>query len=258
MKTEVKKDEFWLKFEKPDSSLLPLNILELGEFAIISTDDFVAVEMGAVIDRQNNSVSIKCKKSLTKALTKFGTLFHLDRYETNSSFPMLLNGVINFLDNNTEAKKLRNIIIGKKQPTTTTIQLSVIEKIKPMISHLSKNQIRAVIKSLMVDDYLLIQGFPGSGKTSTIVGIVKCLVDLGKSVLLTAYTNTAVDNMLLKLKEVLPEEKLLRIGGNQATFRMDEIKPLLLDEKISIIENKKELLNEARSMLMKVVCFVVF
>uniref|UniRef100_A0AC34RDG0 DNA replication ATP-dependent helicase/nuclease n=1 Tax=Panagrolaimus sp. JU765 TaxID=591449 RepID=A0AC34RDG0_9BILA len=253
VKMESKKlDEYWLTFEKPESLPLPLNILELGEFATISTENFVAIEMGPVVDRQDNSISIRCRKALAKAYTKPGLIFHLDRYETNSSFPMLLNGVINFLDNNTEAKKLREVIVDKKMPTTTSLHSSDIATIKPLLKNLSRNQIRAVIKSLMINDYILIQGFPGSGKTSTIVGIVNCLVALGKNVLLTAYTNTAVDNMLLKLKEVLPEEKLLRIGGNQATFRIDEMKPLLLDQKLSKIENKKELLNEARSMLMKV------
>lgn len=41
-----------------------------------------------------------------------------------------------------------------------------------------------------------------SGKTSTIVALVKILHLLGQSVLLTSYTHSAVDNILLKLKEV--------------------------------------------------------
>jgi hypothetical protein len=42
--------------------------------------------------------------------------------------------------------------------------------------------------------------FPG--KTSTIVALVKVLNELGLSVLLTSYTHSAVDNILLKLKKV--------------------------------------------------------
>jgi hypothetical protein len=40
------------------------------------------------------------------------------------------------------------------------------------------------------------------GKTTTIVALVRCLLRLGRSVLLTAYTNSAVDNMVLRLKKV--------------------------------------------------------
>jgi DNA replication ATP-dependent helicase Dna2 len=40
-----------------------------------------------------------------------------------------------------------------------------------------------------------------SGKTTTIVCIIRLLVQQGKTVLLTSYTHTAVDNVLLKLEE---------------------------------------------------------
>lgn len=41
---------------------------------------------------------------------------------------------------------------------------------------------------------------PGTGKTSTMVHAVKALLMRGVSILLTSYTNTAVDNLLIKLK----------------------------------------------------------
>ena len=39
-----------------------------------------------------------------------------------------------------------------------------------------------------------------SGKTSTIVALVRLLVTMGRSVLLASYTHSAVDTILLKLK----------------------------------------------------------
>ena len=41
---------------------------------------------------------------------------------------------------------------------------------------------------------------PGTGKTSTMVHAVKALLIRDSSILLTAYTNSAVDNLLMKLK----------------------------------------------------------
>lgn len=52
----------------------------------------------------------------------------------------------------------------------------------------------------MAKDYALILGMPGTGKTSTMVHAVKALLIRGTSILLTAYTNSAVDNLLVKLK----------------------------------------------------------
>ena len=51
----------------------------------------------------------------------------------------------------------------------------------------------------MAHDYVLIRGMPGAGKTSTIVALVRVLVAINASVLLTSFTHSAVDNILLKL-----------------------------------------------------------
>lgn len=56
------------------------------------------------------------------------------------------------------------------------------------------------LQILTAKDYALILGMPGTGKTSTMVHAVKALLMRGASILLTSYTNSAVDNLLLKLK----------------------------------------------------------
>ena len=50
-------------------------------------------------------------------------------------------------------------------------------------------------------DYLLIKGMPGTGKSQTLVALIHLIVKLGRSVLVTAHTHSAVDNILLKLNE---------------------------------------------------------
>lgn len=58
----------------------------------------------------------------------------------------------------------------------------------------------SIIQILTAKDYTLILGMPGTGKTSTMVHAVKALLMRGASILLTSYTNSAVDNLLIKLK----------------------------------------------------------
>ena len=53
---------------------------------------------------------------------------------------------------------------------------------------------------LRARDYALIIGMPGTGKTSMIVEAVRALVARGRRVLVSSYTNSAVDNILLKLE----------------------------------------------------------
>jgi DNA replication ATP-dependent helicase Dna2 len=54
---------------------------------------------------------------------------------------------------------------------------------------------------------------PGTGKTTTIAFIIRLLVEEKKTVLLTSYTHTAVDNVLLKLLEIKVD--FLRLGRDQ-------------------------------------------
>jgi DNA replication ATP-dependent helicase Dna2 len=60
-------------------------------------------------------------------------------------------------------------------------------------------------------DYALVLGMPGTGKTTTIAHIIRALVAQGKSVLLTSYTHTAVDNILLKIRH--DGIDILRLGS---------------------------------------------
>ena len=53
---------------------------------------------------------------------------------------------------------------------------------------------------------------PGTGKTQTVVALVEVLHKIGRSVLITAHTNSAVDNILLKLLDKRID--FLRLGSS--------------------------------------------
>ena len=60
----------------------------------------------------------------------------------------------------------------------------------------------AVDIGLATEDYALVVGMPGTGKTSTIAVLANVLLHRGLSVLVVSYTHLAVDNLLLKILEV--------------------------------------------------------
>ncbi|KAK3727809.1 hypothetical protein QZH41_008231, partial [Actinostola sp. cb2023] len=93
--------------------------------------------------------------------------------------------------------------------------------VESLMEGLNTDQKRAITKVLCAEDYTLILGMPGTGKTTTIARLVQILVARGKSVLLTSYTHTAVDNILLKLKQVNLD--FLRLG--QVHKMLPEIQP---------------------------------
>lgn len=67
---------------------------------------------------------------------------------------------------------------------------------------LNPSQQQAVERAVTAPAGALIQGPPGTGKTTVIAHAVRELVSRGKKVLVSAFTNTAVDTILNKLLEV--------------------------------------------------------
>ncbi|GAB3684002.1 DEAD/DEAH box helicase [Salinarchaeum chitinilyticum] len=59
----------------------------------------------------------------------------------------------------------------------------------------------AVQRAVAAEDFSLIHGPPGTGKTYTIARLVRAFVDRGDRVLLSAFTNRAVDNALEALQD---------------------------------------------------------
>ncbi|PSQ02832.1 AAA family ATPase [Halobacteriales archaeon QS_5_70_17] len=72
-------------------------------------------------------------------------------------------------------------------------------------------QDRAVRLAVTAEDCALVQGPPGTGKTYTLARTVRALVERGDRVLLSAFTNRAVDNALAALREQGFED-FVRVG----------------------------------------------
>ncbi len=87
---------------------------------------------------------------------------------------------------------LRDLVAGRARPRFNDTPV-------PRRPDFNDEQNLAVARAVQTEDYLLIQGPPGTGKTSVIAEIVKRLCAQGQRVLLAAFTNQAVDNMLTRL-----------------------------------------------------------
>ncbi len=79
------------------------------------------------------------------------------------------------------------------------------------LSALDEDQREAVSHCLKADQYALLLGMPGTGKTTTLVALIRLLASRGKRVLVSSYTHSAVDNLLLKVEEA--GTPVLRIGN---------------------------------------------
>src|SRR6266566_323206 len=114
----------------------------------------------------------------------------IDRYDTSIVHVRTLQNLLRWLEADAH---LRQLVAGTRRPQFRPITI-------PPYPDLNEEQNLAVERALQMQDYLLIHGPPGTGKTSVIAEIVKQLCQQGQRVLLAAFTNQAVDNMLKRLE----------------------------------------------------------
>lgn len=102
--------------------------------------------------------------------------------------------------------RIENFLNGK---TANQFTNSLIQ-----IEYLNNSQNTALSNAINSSNFCIIQGPPGTGKTETIANIVKCLIEQGKKVFVTAPTHTAINNCLNAIsKRVQDSSKVIKIGN---------------------------------------------
>ena len=122
------------------------------------------------------------------------------------------------------------------------------KKEKLLWEKLNKFQKEAVKKALN-EDLFLIHGPFGTGKTTVLVALILKLLKKGKKILVTADSNTAVDNLVERLSKYTDE--ILRVGN--ITKLSEEAMKFYLDEAIKghSVYSKIEELREKMNYVLK-------
>lgn len=139
-------------------------------------------------------------------------LYRLDKDEFSNGLALVRNNLVNLMSSHPVSAKLREQLIFSTEPCFQDPSPAV-EQSRPTQAHeMNDDQQAAVSKVLRAQDYALILGMPGTGKTTTIAHIICALLAENKSILLTSFTHTAVDNILLKIRGIAPPGSILRLG----------------------------------------------
>lgn len=91
-------------------------------------------------------------------------------------------------------------------------------RIEPLRPGLDDSNRRAVEVALGTDSLCLIQGPPGTGKTTVISELIGqiCRASPSAQILLVSQSNVAVDNVLERLQDLLPDVSMVRLGRTGA------------------------------------------
>ena len=98
---------------------------------------------------------------------------------------------------------------------------------------LDQDKRAAVEKLLGTEDFLLLEGPPGTGKTRFITeAILQSLErDPNARILLTSQTHVALDNALERVRVIAPSARLVRIGHRDDPKVAASVRPILLENK---------------------------
>ncbi|MGQ3410934.1 AAA domain-containing protein [Natrinema sp. LN54] len=145
----------------------------------------------------------------------------LDVYPSELTTDRLLVAMHDALLKGDERRK--DILFGRAEPEFGEIEETFIDN--------NERQNEAVTKAVGAEDCALIHGPPGTGKTYTIARAIRAMVERGERVLLSAFTNRAVDNaleaLLEQLDDVIDEERVVRVGSESGI--RDDMEPYRLE-----------------------------
>lgn len=211
-------------------SLLSGHIAPGDPIAISLEPGLVSLARGFVLDLQAGSVTVGLDGELDERVlrerldarldsnllssTSAGRLrFRIDKDELATGMGRIRDNLAQLFLASTAvagpASSLRSLIVNLALPTFDSTLMPTQEELP---AHLNADQRAAVTRVLTARDYALILGMPGTGKSTTIVDIVRALVGRGKTVLLTSYTHSAVDTIVSKLAAG-GKVDLLRLGN---------------------------------------------
>lgn len=213
---------FEYSFRRADNSPVKRSF-QLGQLSrhdrvIVSSENgHYALSQGYITRLRKDSITISAMRKISppsigksgqyrQEIQESGLQFRIDKDEMFYGMGLARFNILNMFLEDGDSQR-RDILVNRRRPqfTNTRIKCSA-----PL--YLNVDQKTAIEKVLLADDFALILGMPGTGKTTVISELIKLFVSNGKSVLLTSYTHSAVDNILLKLKD--GGLNILRVGSS--------------------------------------------
>ncbi|MFB6263272.1 MAG: IGHMBP2 family helicase [Bradymonadaceae bacterium] len=145
---------------------------------------------GTVAQKTNYSLTVVFSQRPHPIVYKDG--LRIDLYVNDTTYQRMLGALEELEAADGRLADLRSVLVGRRAPLEP-IEVEIDEWNNP---ELNASQREAVERAVGADDLYLIHGPPGTGKTTTAIEVAEQHVRAGESVLATAASNMAVDNMV--------------------------------------------------------------
>ncbi len=185
------------------------------------------------INETEVEVKLRSKQYNDILFTSIGS-WNIEEDSLDSGFNTLYKSLWEFIGSNRENKSLW---LGAKKPR------GLLSKDHKSFDNLTDEQNILLDKMTNVQDYFLLWGPPGTGKTSV---MLKSLVErlyqtTDENILLLSYTNRAVDEMCAALEDIAPDfsDNYIRVGS--ATSCGETYRPRLINNLITDLTKREDI-----------------
>ena len=171
---------------------LPDHEIRVGDLVMISKNDPLRDDNPTGTVTQVTNYSITASFHPKPDGWVFGEGLRVDLYVNDVTYQRMQDALAQLPTADGDLQQLRDVSTGAASPAAT--EPSEVDAWHN--PSLNESQRWAVRAALGTEDVHLIHGPPGTGKTTTAIEVLRQCVDRGESVLTTAASNTAVDNIV--------------------------------------------------------------
>lgn len=223
--------------------------ISVGDMVLVSTDYPLRSDLtGTVTEKGGKYIKVAFDKRVPKWAIK--KKVRLDLYANDVTFRRMEDNLKNL---SLKGKNALEYSLKKRNPQKNR----AVPYIAYIDESLNKSQKSAIETALSCQNFFLIHGPFGTGKTRTLVELISQETRQNHKVLATAESNAAVDNILERLMEN-KKLNLTRLGHPQRVSKHNITQTLAykvenheLNEKIKKIHKKIDKLFEKRSVFTK-------
>ena len=206
---------FTFEFEENTSDLNVGDRVLIHSGAISSTPSFHGYVRSIDVSRMRVSIPLN-----NIAMENFGDAsWTIDRFPSDQTATASQTALFDFL--RAPHGPLKSVVVGSDRQKYDPLDVkdAVVTDMKPSVfeNGLNSSQAQAVNRSIGCGTFHLVWGPPGTGKTRVIPEIA---VNVSGGVLLGAFTNTALDKMLLALLDGYPDYEFIRMGRSRDSPRL--------------------------------------
>ncbi len=203
---------------------------------------------GTLVDISAETVSFRFRaRQFNQTVFLKSHYWNIEHDLMDSSFMSMYRGLMSFFNHKKEKRALILTTIAPEKPKKDVAEIENFRSLEKFTDE-QKNIFKKIIAS---EDYFLLWGPPGTGKTSVMLRhLTEYLIEkTSENILLLAYTNRAVDEICeaIEANGTYFKEEYIRIGSRYSTdIRFHNN---LLDNKVEKISNRnglKELIANHR------------